>query len=150
MAFFQQRDYNLFQSLNKELVNDFIETPVIVYKVEKSQTEKNIYGESVGGKSYMRGLQINAYIERNDQETNYEGFGSDVQQGITFRFLRSLLVDVNVVLEIGDIVKFNDAFFEINAIVENQLVAGNTDFTHSIICSTQMARRSKLNIEELY
>lgn len=150
MAFVKQRDFDLFQSFNKELVNDFIETPVIVYKISQGNVAENVYGESVGGKDYMTGLQVNAYIDREDQVTDYEAFGSDVKQSVTFRFLRSILVDVNVVLQIGDIISFNDAYFEINGIIENELVAGNTEFSNSIIVSTQMKRRSGLNIEELY
>jgi len=150
MAFVKQRDFDLFQSFNKELVNDFIETPVIVYKISQGNVAENVYGESVGGKFYMTGLQVNAYIDREDQVTDYEAFGSDVKQSVTFRFLRSILVDVNVVLQIGDIINFNDAYFEINGIIENELVAGNTEFSNSIIVSTQMKRRSGLNIEELY
>jgi len=150
MAFVKQRDFDLFQSFNKELLNDFIETPVIVYKISQGNVAENVYGESVGGKSYMTGLQVNAYIDREDQVTDYEAFGSDVKQSITFRFLRTTLVDVNVVLQIGDVLSFNDAYFEINGIIENELIAGNTGFSNSIIVSAQMKRRSGLNIEELY
>jgi len=150
MAFVKQRDFDLFISLNKELINDFVETPVIVYKLDQGQTETNLYGESVGGKSYQVGFQVNALIDRADQTTNYEGFGSDVTQTIQFRFLRTLLADVSLVIQIGDVISFNDAYFEVDGIIENQLVAGNTNFSESIICDTHMVRRSKLNIEELY
>lgn len=150
MAFFKQRDFNFFQSLNKELVNDFVETPVIIYKLDLGQTESNLYGESVGGKSYQVGFQVNCYIERSDQATNYEGFGSDTQQGIQFRFLRSILKDVSLVVQVGDIISFNDAYFEVDNVIDNELVAGNTGFSNSIIVDTHMTRRSKLNIEELF
>jgi hypothetical protein len=123
---------------------------VIVYKLDQGQTETNLYGESVGGKSYQVGFQVNALIDRADQTTNYESFGSDVTQTVQFRFLRTLLEDVGLVIQVGDVINFNDSFFEIDGIIENQLVAGNTNFSNSIICDTHMTRRSKLNIEELY
>ena len=150
MAFVKQRDFDLFQSLNKELVNDFVETPVIIYKLDLGQSETNLYGESVGGKSYKVGFQVNCYISRDNQTTNYEGFGSDVTQGIQFRFLRSILEGVQLVVQVGDIIQFNDAFFEVDNVVENELIAGNINFSNSIIVDTHMKRRSGLNIEELY
>lgn len=150
MSFFKQRDFDLFQSINKELVNDFVETPVIIYKLDLGQSETNMYGESVGGKSYKVGFQVNCYISRENQSTNYEGFGSDVTQTIQFRFLRSMLEGVQLVLQVGDIINFNDAYFEIDSIVENELIAGNINFSNSIIVDTHMRRRSGLNIEELY
>jgi hypothetical protein len=43
---------------------------VIVYKLDQGQTETNLYGESVGGKSYQVGFQVNALIDRADQTTH--------------------------------------------------------------------------------
>jgi len=150
MAFFQQRDFDFFQSINRELIDDFVETPVIIYKVDEKNTEKNLYGESVSGKSYQVGFQINALIARNDQTVEYDDFGSNSQQGIQFRFLRETLSDVSFKPWFGDIIQFNDAFFQIDNVIDNQLIAGNVDFSNSIIVDTHMTRRSKLNIDKLY
>lgn len=150
MAFFQQRDYDLFQSFNKEIINKFIEIPVIIYKLDLQSTETNLYGESVSGKSYRVGFKVNALISIDDQNTIYEGFGADRRQNIQFRFLKSMLEEVSLVVSEGDLISFNDAYFEIDNIIENQLVAKNPIFSHSIICNSHMKRRSGLNIDELH
>lgn len=150
MAFFQKRDYDFFHSINHEVIDNFVETPVIIYRLDMNQTQKNMYGESVGGRAYQVGFKVNALIQRDDQTVTYEDFGSDIQQTIEFRFLRETLEDVSFKPNIGDIIKFNDAYFEIDRPVENQLIAGNVDFNHSIIVFTHMKRRSSLNIDELY
>jgi len=150
MAFIKQRDFDLFQSVNRELINDFVETPVIIYKPDISATKENVYGESeAGGKSYFAGARVNAYIDRSNQITNYEGFGSDTSQDIQFRFMRKILQEIEFKIQVGDIISFNDAFFEVDAVISNELVAGNVDFKNAVICETHMVRRSKLNIEEL-
>lgn len=149
MAFFGSRDFELFQSFNEELINNFIETSVILFRVDVNQSERNMYGESVGGKTYLTGIQVNALIDRTDQISNYEGVGSDTNQSIDFRFLRRTLVEKSFKPLIGDIIKFNLGYFEVSNIIDNQLVAGSTDFKHSIICQTVLRRASSLNIEGL-
>lgn len=150
MAFLQERDYKLFKHFNREHINRWVDTPVIIYKLDMQTTEKNMYGESVGGKTYQVGFQVNALIQRDDQQTTNEEWGSDITQTVQFRFLRETLEEVSFRPNVGDIIQFNDAFFEIDGFVENELVAGNVDFNHSIIVDTHMKRRSSLNIEELY
>lgn len=149
MPFFESRDYHFFQSLNRELIDDFVENTVIVFRLDKMQSEKNIYGESVSGKTYMTGLKINCLVERQDQITTYESFGSDVRQSYEFRFLRSQLVEKNFRPSVGDIIRFNNMYFEIGGVIDNQLIAGNPAFKHSILCTTSIMRDSKINFEEL-
>jgi hypothetical protein len=150
MAFVKQRDFNLFQSINRELINDFVETPVIVYKPDISAIKENVYGESeAGGKSYFAGARLNAYIDRSDNITNYEGFGSDVSKQVQFRFMRKILEEINFVVQVGDIISYDDAYFEVDSIVESQPIAGNINFKNAVVCDSHMVRRSKLNIEDI-
>ena len=41
-----QRDMSLFRTLNKELINDIIDTEVYFFKFAISETKNNLYGES--------------------------------------------------------------------------------------------------------
>ena len=41
-----QRDVSLFRSLNKELLHRFIDTEVLVYKLNLNATATNLYEES--------------------------------------------------------------------------------------------------------
>lgn len=149
MAFVKVRDFNFFQSINKELIDDFIETAVIIFRIDRAQSDMNMYGESVSGKTYLSGVQINALIDKANQISNYEGFGSDTAQGVEFRFLRTMLQDVEFKPTVGDIINFNNLYYEVSNVIDNEFVAGNVDFKNSIICETTIKRKSSLNIEDL-
>ena len=154
--FYSQKDIDTFDKFNKELVGDLnsgkdgiIYQPVVVYKVSVYDTEVNMYGESSEGKVYKDGVQITALVEADDQTTTTEDFGPDLQQTALFSFIRQSLVDISFVLEIGDVIDWNSGYWEISSIKEYQRVGGQTDFNHSVICSTNLIRISNLNIERV-
>ena len=78
----------------------------------------------------------------------YEGFGSDVSQNIEFRFDRWMLEEKGIYPEIGDIVLFDQSYYEIDNTTEVQFVGGVPSSNFSVVCSTFMVRKSSLNIEE--
>jgi hypothetical protein len=84
---------------------------------------------------------------KTNQDTK-DGFGLDTMQNIEFRFVRSLLEQVDVYPEAGDIVSYNGLYYEIDNTNDVQLVAGQPYNTHSIICSAHLTRRSGIQIEE--
>ena len=154
------RDISLFNSLNKELINDIIQTEVGYYKFALEKTTSNVYGESVG-KMYYEPVRIACLIMRQDQAWSSDDFGSDVNQTIDFRFLKKGLKDINLVPEVGDILLFRNNFYEADARIENQLVlgkdpdysisTGTTDFgnSHSIILKTHISGIERLNLVPL-
>ena len=149
------RDISLFRSMNKELINDIIQTEVGFYKFVLQDSETNVYGESEN-KVYYEPMLVPCLINRDDQVWNETDFGPDSTQQMTFSFLRKTLVDINLIPEVGDIVLYNNDYFEFNSIVENQFFAGkNPDYSMnedtdnfgvslSIIC-----KASKSRIEQL-
>ena len=146
--FNRRRDMNLFNSINNELLNRIIQTPVVVYKVS-TESETDIYGES-DNKTYTKGLQIGALVSHDEQVTDStEGFGPVVDQTITIAFHREMIANRDYYPEIGDIVEWNSAYYEINGIVENQLIGGNIYKNFSIVCNCHMAQRDKLQIENV-
>ena len=158
MALFgRSRDISLFHSLNKELLNDIIQTEIAYYKFALEQTTINVYGESPG-KNYYEPLKISCLIERSDQEWSSDDFGSDVNQTISFKFLKEELRDINLIPEVGDILLFRNNFYEVDSKIENQLIFGKdadysiatetTDFgeSFSIMVNTHISRVEKLNL----
>ena len=151
------RDISLFNSLNKELINDIIQTEVGYYKFVLEKTSTNVYGESEG-KVFYEPVRIACLINKQDQAWTSDDFGSDVNQTIDFRFLKISLKDINLVPEVGDILLFKNNFYEVDARVENQFLlgkdpdyaisTGTTDFgsSHSIILNTHISRVEKLNL----
>ena len=84
------RDISLFHSLNKELINDIIQTEVAYYKFALEQTTVNVYGEAPG-KNYFEPLKIACLIDKQDQSWSSDDFGSDVNKSHEFVFLKEEL-----------------------------------------------------------
>ena len=154
--FYPQKDIDTFDKFNKELVGDIytgkdgvIYQPVVIYKISAYDTEVNMYGETSGGKVFKPGVQVSALIDADEQTTVTDEFGPDLVQNALFSFIRQSLVDISYVIEIGDIIDWNSGYWEISSINENQLVGGQTDYNHSVVCNTYLQRMSTLNIERV-
>ena len=151
------RDISLFRSMNRELINDIIQTEVAYYKLALNQTVSNIYGESTK-KSYYEPLRIAGLIDKSDQEWSSDDFGPDVKQTYQYKFLRADLVDINLVPEVGDLILYDNDFWEVDTLIENQYFVGkNPDYaistdtqtfgtSLSIVLSTHLSRVEKLNL----
>jgi len=148
--FVSERDFQFFQHINKEIIIDVVDVPVTLYKIIPDVVSVNIYGESTN-KTRYKGIQLHALVKYPKTEAESEGFGFDVnQQNVEFRFQRKLLQDVDVYPDIGDIVGYNENFYEIDNTQESQLIAGKPQFNQSVICIAHLTRRSALNIEETH
>tara|TARA_B100000131_G_scaffold252638_1_gene246485 strand:+ start:984 stop:1475 length:492 start_codon:yes stop_codon:yes gene_type:complete len=148
--FWKNRDYEvLVERLNRELIDDVIGTYVTIYRISPDQTEVNMYGESAisTGKVYDNGINVPSIITHEDLTFETNEFGPASDQVVTFAFQRNYLLSVDFRPEIGDIVEWNYAFFEINTINENLLVGGDTEKNHDIIATSHLTRLSKLNID---
>tara|TARA_B100001093_G_C26843123_1_gene1021539 strand:- start:1685 stop:2152 length:468 start_codon:yes stop_codon:yes gene_type:complete len=143
--YYSRRDVRFMNSLNGELMLNIIEQIIIVYKINADQTKSSIYGESLN-KVYYPGVEISCLVESDPQSTSYEGFGPDVKKGTIFRFHQKLCETKEIYPEIGDIVMWENTFFEISNIVENQFLGGQPEKNYSLLCNAHMTRKSKLNI----
>ena len=151
------RDISLFHNLNKELINDLIQTEVAYYKFALEQTQVNVYGES-SKKNYYEPLKISCLIDRSDQAWSSDAFGSDVNQTIKYQFLKEDLKTINLIPEVGDLLLFRNNFYEVDEKIENQLILGrDSDYSisaetmafgesFSIIINTHISRVEKLNL----
>jgi len=125
MALFgESRDISLFRYINRELMRNIISQQVVLYKVNLNETKSNIYGEASSKRVYNEPVLLYALIERGDQTAPVSDLGVGFNWPVTFRFLRDDLVDANIMLEIGDIVMWNDGYWEIDNENMNQLYAG--------------------------
>lgn len=147
--YFSERDLKVIGSFNAELMGDIIQTQVYIFKMAADQTKTNIYGEtSSEGKMFYPGVEITALIDRADIDTSYDEFGPDRNQSVVFKMREDMLKLINIYPEIGDIIKFNERFHEIDNCVQEQLLGGVGEKSWSIIVNTHYARLSKLNFVE--
>lgn len=159
MAMFgSKRDINFFKSISRELIEDVVSTQCGYYKAILDQTKPNVYGEALT-KYFMGPVLLNCLISREDFTLTSEDFGPDYSRDVSFRFLKDHLVEANVVPESGDVVMYNQLYYEINNVNENQLVLGkDSDYAYSqglenfgasfsIICIGHFASPDRLGIE---
>ena len=145
--FVPQKEIDLFDALNEELIDEVLGQTVDIYKISINNTEENMYGESTT-KYYDDGFRVNCLINFIEPETVQEDFGADVNASIEMYFHRTTLKEAGFLPEVGDIVDWNDYYFEINGVTEPQLIAGHQGFKHNIIATAHRSRLSSLQIEE--
>ena len=154
--FIDSKDIDTFDKYNKELVGNLttnqdgiINQIVVVYKIAVNDTEVNMYGEAGKGKIYKPGVRLACIVSAEDMAYSQDEYGPDLRQDATFSFIKQALKDLSFVVDIGDIIDWNSGYWEVSSLNENQLVAGQSSNSHSIICNAFLARVSNLNIEEV-
>ena len=148
----------MIEKLNEELINGIIQTEVFYYKLILDEVNDNVYGEGTD-KRYYAGVKLPTLVDRSNQNYVEEAYGVDLQQAATFSFLRKEFTQLTLIPEVGDIIEWDKAYFEIDSMVDNQIWGGkDPDYSlagglhgtsHSIICTTHMTRMSRLNIEDV-
>ena len=147
--FVPQKEFDLINSMNEELIDEILGQSVDIYKVSVENTKENLYGESTT-KYYDVGFRVNCLILYNEPEITQDEFGADVNANIEMYFQRENLASgsLNFYPEIGDIVDWNDFYWEINGTVEPDLFAGHPNFKHQIKTTAHRSRLSSLQIQE--
>lgn len=121
--FGRSRDIDMFSNINNELLGQVIEQKVGYYKIILDENQPNIYGENIS-KTYTGPILLNCLLERGGIESASDDFGVDTTRALTVRFFRKHLMTANVVPEIGDIILWNEDYYEVDNVNENQLVVG--------------------------
>jgi hypothetical protein len=125
MALFgSSRDISMFRKINRELMGDIITQQCAIYKFRIDSTPVNIYGEANEEKYYEGPVLVNCLVERPDPSYNETDLGPDYKRQVNFRFFRDDLVDINLLLEVGDIFLYRDLYFEVHNVIDNQFFVG--------------------------
>jgi|SRR5690242_3436670 len=147
MRFLTAMDYQTMLKINTELVNEVVDLTVNVYKLNQNATKTNSYGEAPK-KTWFQGVTIPCLYKRDDTRATEDVSSINVEQSSEFYFLRQECELRGIYPEVGDIIEFDNNYYEINNTNETQLIAGRVEYKHSIICSTQLTRNSGLQLEQ--
>ena len=124
MAIFgSTRDITMFKGITREFVEDVVSQQIGFYKVMLPNTQANVYGESLE-KEYIGPVLLFCLIERGDMAFIERDMTHDTTRPVNFRFFKDHLQDANIIPEVGDVVMYNEVYYEINNINENQLILG--------------------------
>lgn len=154
------RDINMFKGITKEFVENVVSQQIGYYKVMLSDTTPNMYGESAE-KRYIGPILMYSLIERGDFNfEDWQGSSADLTREVTFRFFKDHLIAGNIVPELGDVIMYNELYFEVDNVNENQLILGkdnqyaysngleNFGSSYSIILKTHYTSPDRLGITQ--
>jgi hypothetical protein len=147
MRFTSARDYETMVRINQELINEVIDIKVVIYNVNQTLSKTNSYGEAPK-KTYFQGVEIPCLFKREHQSNNAEMQTVSTEQQAEFQFLRQECVDREIYPEAGDIIDFGNNYYEIDVANENQLIAGQTTYNHSIVCTAHLTRNTAIQLEK--
>ena len=135
--------------MNEELIDEILGQSVDIYKVSIENTDENIYGESTT-KYYEVGFRVNCMVMFNEPEVTNEEWGADLNANIEMYFQRNNLASgsLNFYPEVGDVVDWNQFYWEINGVTEPQMIAGHQGYRHNVVAKSHRSRLSSLQIEE--
>ena len=124
MAYFgRSRDINMFSHINNELLSQIIEQKVGYYQIILEETPSNLYGENIN-KKFSGPVLINCLLERGAIESQNDDFGVDISRSLVVRFFKPHLILSNIVPQIGDIILWDEEYYEVDNVNENQLIVG--------------------------
>ena len=157
-----QRDVSLIRSLNRELVNRYIDTEIAVYKLNVQTTTTNLYNES-NKKVYYQPVRLHCLITRDARSAAADDYGIDTARTAQFAFFKPDLQDKNFVIELSDIIFHDARYYEIDNITYGQeYFAGKDEATDlgfiqaergsfgldlSVIAEAHITRLSNIQIE---
>lgn len=160
MALFgSSKDVATFKGISRELLENVISQNCGYYKIVLKDSPVNVYGEG-SKRQYIGPVLINCLIERGDFTFSKEDFGVQVSRNVKFRFLKYHLIQANVVPEVGDVIMYNESYYHVGNVNENQLILGkdpdysyengleNFGNSYSIILDTHLTSPDLLGITE--
>jgi len=153
-----ERDISLFRHLNKELIDRIICCEVGIYRLSLDDTAGDLYGEA-DNKVYYEPVKISCLINRSPQDYSADEMGQDYKVPATFAFLRDSLVERGIEPKPGDIIHWDNEYYEADALVENQYFVGKSPevaftvkqhgWNISHVITAHVTRRSRINLQDV-
>jgi hypothetical protein len=159
MALFgTMRDAKFLASINKEIINAVVDTEIEFYKLILDTTESNIYGES-DSKSYYDSILLPCIITKDDKTSVMDDYGHSYTRTLTFGVSRDLLERANLYPDAGDIVFWDNEYYELDSVDANKYFVGknpetwpNGDshgYSVSVMCNAHATRQTPLGIKNI-
>jgi hypothetical protein len=152
------RDAKFLASINREMINAIIDTEIEFYKLIVQTTESNIYGES-DSKSYYDSILLPCIITKEAKTANMDDYGHTYTRTMQFGVSRDLLERADFYPEVGDIIFWDNEYYELDNVDANQYFVGknpetwpNGDshgYSVSIMCDAHATRQTPQNIVNL-
>ena len=179
--FFNSNDLTFIKTISEEVLDYVVEQVVTLLKVSVQSTSVNLYGESLN-KVYRNPTTLMAIVNREERGIGYDtNAGPSSTQTVEFHFnimrlrnltepmvkningsdtpVGSIQTENNGYPEIGDIILFDNTYYQIDNVKNSKLIGGSPtiynkstsefeDARMFITTTCHMIRRSQIQIEE--
>jgi len=122
------RDAKFLASVNAELINSIIDTEIEFFKLIIESSNSNMYGESES-KSFYDSILIPCLVTKDDKSSNMDDYGHTYTRTSKFAISRDILVRADFYPEVGDIIFWDNEYFEIDNTDSNQYFVGKNPET---------------------
>ena len=123
-----QRDAKFLAAINSELINAVIDTEIEFFKLIVESSDSNLYGESPS-KSYYNSILIPCVITKDDKTANMDDYGQTYTRTGKFAISRDLLERADFYPEVGDIIAWDNEYYEVDNVDANQYFVGKNPET---------------------
>lgn len=153
-----KRDARLIASLNAELLNAIVDTEIEFFKLIVESSNSNIYGESES-KSYYDSILIPCLITKEGKTAGMDDYGHTYTRTAQFGISRDILERASFFPEVGDIIFWDNEYYEIDNVDANQYFVGkNPDtwpngtehgYSVSVLCDAHATRQTAQSIKNI-
>ena len=153
-----KRDAKLIASFNAELLNAIVDTEIKFFKLVVETSNSNIYGESER-KSYHDSVLIPCLVTKETKTANMDDYGHTYTRSAQFAISRDILERATFFPEVGDIIFWDNEYYEIDNVDANQYFTGKNPetwpngtehgYSVSVLCDAHATRQTPLGIKNL-
>jgi hypothetical protein len=123
-----QKDAKFLASINSELLNSVVDTEIELFKLNIEFSDSNLYGESEN-KSYYDSILIPCLIDKQGKTASQDDYGHTYTRTAKFSISRDILVKADIYPEVGDIILWDNEYYELDNVDANQYFVGkNPDY----------------------
>jgi len=122
------RDAKFLASINRELINAIVDTEIEFFKLIIQQSDSNLYGESER-KMYYDSILLPCMITKENKTSNMDDYGHTYTRTAQFALSRDLLERANFYPEVGDIIFWDNEYYELDNVDANQYFVGKNPET---------------------
>ena len=152
------RDARFLAAINSELINAIIDTEIEFYKLIVEKSASNLYGESES-KSYYNSILIPCVITKEGKTAGMDDYGHSYTRTAQFAISRDILERAAFYPEVGDIVLWDNEYYELDNVDANQYFAGKNPetwpngnqfgYSVSVLCDAHATRQTPTGITNL-
>jgi hypothetical protein len=153
-----KRDARFLAAINSELINAIVDTEIEFFKLIVESSKSNLYGESTK-KSVFDSILIPCLITKEGKTANMDDYGHSYTRTAQFGISRDILERADFFPEVGDIIFWDNEYYEIDNVDANQYFAGkNPDtwpngsehgYSVSVICDAHATRQTPQGIKNI-